>query len=169
MNRESYRVLHVDDDPSMTALISHILRRNGIACDELNDPTKAMSLIRDRNYRVVIIDLEMPELHGLELLEKIKQYDGGINVVVLTGVVSQSSVVRSLRRGASACVFKPLQDPQLLLETIDRAFENIDRWWNTLRELIRLRRGYASPYKLSDGEVAAAVAEETALDKATIE
>lgn len=167
MNRESYRVLHVDDDPAMTALVSQLMRRNGIACDELNDPTKAMSLIRDGNYRVVILDLDMPELHGLELLQQIKEYDGGINVVILTGVVLQSSVVRSLRRGASACVFKPLHDPQLLLETIHLAFENIDRWWNTLRELTVLRRGYASPFKLSDGDVAAAVAKEAALENAT--
>lgn len=164
MNRESYHVLHIDDDPAMTALVSELMRQHGIECAQLNDPTKAIALIRDCNYRVVILDLDMPQLHGLELLSQIKQFDGGINVIILTGIVSQSAVVRSLRRGASACIFKPLRDPTLLLETVSLAFENIDRWWNTLRELTVLRRGYASPFKMTDRDVATAIAEDAELD-----
>lgn len=164
MSHEKYSVLHIDDDPAMTALVSQLLEKRGIECVELNDPTQAMEMIRNRNFRVIILDLDMPKLHGLDLLRQIKRYDGGINVIILTGLVSQSSVVRSLRRGAAACVFKPLRDPQLLLDTVQLAFENIDRWWNTLRELTVLRRGYASPFKMTDHDIAAVVTEELEME-----
>lgn len=135
MDLLTYPVLHVDDDPSMTALVSRLVGNMGADCIALNDSTLAMDYIRAHEIRVVITDLDMPGLHGLELLQQIKRFDGGINVIVFTSLVSQSSVIQSLRRGASDCVFKPLRDPQLLVGAVQLAFENVDHWRNILREL----------------------------------
>jgi DNA-binding NarL/FixJ family response regulator len=117
----------------------------------LNDPRQALELIREHNFRVVILDIDMPGLSGIDLLEEIKRYDGGINVIMLTGVVTQATVIQSLRRGASACLFKPLTDPQQLIDAIELAFANINRWWNSLRQLVALRKDAIAP--LSDNEI----------------
>lgn len=168
MVRKLYPVLHIDDDEAMTALVAQLLRTQGISSAQLNDPTQAMAAIRDCNFRVVILDLDMPRLHGLDLLKQIKQFDGGINVIVLTGLVSQSAVVRSLRGGASTCIFKPLRNPKILLESVHLAFDNIDRWWNTLRELAMLHRDEARLTHMSDDAWSDVIAQETDLELADL-
>jgi DNA-binding NtrC family response regulator len=156
MPAQHYSVLHVDDDRSMTEFVRSVLAKRSIECTSLNDPQQALDVIREHNIRVVILDIDMPELNGIELLQKIKQYDGGINVIMLTGIVTQGTVIRSLRRGALACLFKPLSDPQELVNMVELAFSNIDRWWNSLRQLVALRRDVSTP--MSDHEISELVA-----------
>lgn len=86
MTNRSARVLHVDDDPAMTRLTTQLLAQHGIEVTPLHDPTAAVERIAAGNFRIVIVDLQMPKLDGFELLERIKRADGGTAVIVLTGV-----------------------------------------------------------------------------------
>lgn len=158
MSVHAYPVLHVDDDPAMTTFVQRLLAKTGIECTTLNDPRQALNLIQEQNIRVVILDIDMPRISGIDLLQQIKRFDGGINVIMLTGVVTQTTVIHSLRRGAAACIFKPLSNPQQLVDMVELAFASIDRWWNSLRELAALRRDAAIP--MTDSEISRLVASE---------
>ncbi|MCE9608337.1 MAG: response regulator [Planctomycetia bacterium] len=141
MNRdEPLRVLHIDDDPATTRLVAKMLGSHGIEVTQLNDPRQAIDTVLNGNYRVVVLDIDMPGLDGIELLQQIKQADGGTAVIMLTGLVSLSSALRTMRRGAHACLFKPLVDADALLECIREVTHNIHRWWDTLKQLSDLRR-----------------------------
>ncbi len=133
-------VLHVDDDPATTQLIQVLLRPLGIETVPLNDSGQLLDRLLNDQHRVVLLDVDMPHDNGLELLRDIKRLDGGINVIMLTGIVSQSTVLQSLRRGASACFFKPITDAKPLAWAIESAFDNLERWWQTLQELSARRR-----------------------------
>lgn len=134
------RVLHVDDDPAVTRFVAAKLRDHGIEVTELHDPARAVDMVLSENYRIVLLDIDMPCLDGIELLQRIKQIDGGTAVIMLTGIVSLSSALRAMRKGAHACLFKPLVDIEALVECIHEVDRNNRRWWNTLIQLSELRR-----------------------------
>jgi DNA-binding NtrC family response regulator len=133
-------ILHVDDDRLMTEIIRERLDAHGYRVIPINDPTSIIDVLVRNNCRVVLLDVQMPQANGLEVLSQIKQYDGGVLVIMLTGLVSMTSVLESMRRGAEACFFKPLHDIEPLVQSLDSAFQKIDHWWNTLQDLTSRRR-----------------------------
>jgi CheY-like chemotaxis protein len=136
-------ILHVDDDPIMTALVAETLREEGYRVTSLNDPTLACATLVRGQQRVVLLDIDMPEIDGLQLLRQIKTFDGGIQVVMLTGLVTMSVALRTMQDGAEACLFKPVTDFGPLLDALADCFRKSERWWNTLDELSRRRRSEA--------------------------
>ncbi len=128
-------ILHVDDDEAVLRIVSAKLT----ACDyevvSLNDPTKAITTLTETGARLVLLDIDMPQINGLDLLDEIKRNDGGIQAIMLTGLVSMGTVLQSMRVGAEACVFKPISNYEPLLVSLEAAFDKIDRWWNSLNDL----------------------------------
>ncbi len=84
---------------------------------------------------MVLLDIEMPGANGLDVLKEIKKYDGGIQVVMLTGLVTMDSALRAFRLGAATCLFKPINEFDRLIAALDAAFETLDRWKHVLKEL----------------------------------
>ncbi|PHR98341.1 MAG: hypothetical protein COA78_26270 [Blastopirellula sp.] len=132
------RILHVDDSLLMLEMVSTELTKAGYEVVSLADPTKAIETLTDLDIRVCLLDIKMPVLNGLQLLEKIKRFDGGIQAIMLTGEVSQSSLLESHRLGAEACFFKPLENYELLIESLDGTFTKVERWWKALEQLQNL-------------------------------
>jgi len=140
MSLTNYRVLHVDDDPAMTELVGRCLARYGIEVTAINDPRRVLDLLLREQFHVVLIDVDMPGINGIDLLDDVKRLDGGIGVIMVTCVVSTSTVIKSRRSGAAACFFKPVADFGPLAETIQAEFTKIDRWRSSLRELAQHQR-----------------------------
>jgi DNA-binding NtrC family response regulator len=132
-------ILHVDDDPAVRHLVERRLAAAGYQVMGLDDPEQAIAALVDNDCRVVILDVDMPATSGLELLTRIKQFDEGIQVIMLTGLVSIDTVLESMRRGAEACLFKPLLDLADLISVLQAAFQKLDRWWLALADLNRRR------------------------------
>jgi DNA-binding NtrC family response regulator len=132
-------ILHVDDDRLMLTIVRQRLEAEGFEVVSLDDPRQAIPTLLDRNCRVVLLDVQMPHINGLELLSQIKKYDGGVQVIMLTGLVSMNTVLESLRRGAEACLFKPVLDFDPLHEALTATFVKLEHWWTTLAELNRRR------------------------------
>lgn len=131
------RILHVDDDPQITQLVAEYLRDYGYQTTSLHDPCEAIQQLPRIQERVVLLDIDMPRINGMELLKEIKAFDGGIQVIMLTGLVTMTTVLQSLRFGAEACFFKPINEIEPLVEALSDCFRKIDRWWLTLEDLRR--------------------------------
>ncbi|MHC2067323.1 response regulator [Bremerella sp. T1] len=129
------QVLHVDDDETFLKLVNRRLTSAGYEVTSLSRPESALKHLLNHNCRVCILDIDMPRLNGLELLNEIKSYDGGIQVIMMTGLVSQMTVLESLRGGAEACFFKPMTDFAPLVDALDATFVKAERWWRSLHEL----------------------------------
>ena len=134
----SKNVLHVDDDPDMLKLISKQLSGE-FQVHSMLDPTKAIGHLVQTGCRLVILDIQMGEHNGLDLLRTIKRLDGDILVVMLTGLVSIESVLVSMRDGAEACFFKPLERPEELMRTMKQSAEKVERWHRSVNELLERR------------------------------
>jgi DNA-binding NtrC family response regulator len=136
---ERRTILHIDDDPAVLRLVKGRLEQQGYEVISCSDPTEAEDLLLATNVRICLLDISMPQVDGIELLKQIKRYDSGVQVIMLTGLVSMNSVLDSLRNGAEALCFKPILNFEPLLELLDDSFRKTDRWRQTLEEL-RIRR-----------------------------
>ncbi len=140
MKRDQRTILHIDDDPAILRFVSAGLSQHGYDVISLSDPTLAGQKLLESDASVVLMDVDMPQIDGLTLLKQLKAQDGGVQVIMVTGLVSMSTVLRSMRYGAEACVFKPITDLSALLRCVNACFVKLDRWWDTLIELRSLKR-----------------------------
>jgi CheY-like chemotaxis protein len=140
MATELREVLHIDDDACFTALVSAQMLARGYRVRACNDARQAIQQITQHETRVVLLDLDLPHVNGLELLARMQQAETGVHVLVVTGLVSQQTVLEALHAGAEAVLFKPLESFEPLAAALDSAFRATDRWWETLRRLSSTRR-----------------------------
>ncbi|MBM3965617.1 MAG: response regulator [Planctomycetes bacterium] len=134
MNLTPKLVLHVDDDPAESKLISYHLKKHGYEVVSVQDPSLAMETLIRTGARVVLLDIDIPHKDGLTLLREIKLRDAGIQVTMCTGMVSMQTVLRSTSLGAEGLIFKPLRDLNKISEAIDISFNKIEKWWVGLAE-----------------------------------
>ena len=137
-------ILHVDDDPQITRIVAKRLEQLGYKVTSLNDPTLALRELNDSHQRLVLLDIAMPSVNGLDLLREIKANHGGTQVIMLTGVVTLQAALQSFRWGAEFCVFKPIVNMEPLIEAIERTFWKIDQWWRAVEHLSREKRAAKS-------------------------
>jgi DNA-binding NtrC family response regulator len=115
----SKRVLVVDDEVVVVNSIRKTLIRKGIIVDEAFTGTAALTRIFSQKYDLVLLDMRMPDLNGLDLLPKIKKHRPDLPVVMVTGYASIDTAVEAIRRGASEYLPKPFS-PDELYQTTDR-------------------------------------------------
>jgi DNA-binding NtrC family response regulator len=140
-------VLHVDDDPAILNIVRASLQKRGY-------PRNALGVLAACGARVVLLDIDMPGKDGLSLLSEIKNRDGGIQVVMLTGMVSMGTILQATGLGAQHCVFKPVHDMNRVGDAVDRCFANIENWWTALREWIERKNNSEMAMVLDQRQVA---------------
>ena len=101
------RVLLVDDEVDFTASMKKVLSRRGLAVQVAADGLSALSLISREQFDVVVLDIKMPGMDGIQALGEIKRLSPDINVILLTGHYSMCEDEETLKAGAYACLFKP--------------------------------------------------------------
>jgi serine/threonine protein kinase len=115
------KILIVDDDVSNGALVTRLLEAAGYAAEQSLNPLKAIPLLRDGEYSLVILDHTMPGMDGLTLLAEIRK-ESNVPVVMLTGSDQSALAVRAIRLGAFDYLIKPV-DEQRLIDTVRQAIE----------------------------------------------
>jgi DNA-binding NtrC family response regulator len=116
-------VLIVDDDTALLTSIKAMLMSSGMPEPALvSDGRRVMPLLRDHPFQLVLIDLIMPHIRGLELLEEVKREFSSIECVIVTAVDDVSSAVQAMKFGAFDYLVKPLRRERLII-TINNALE----------------------------------------------
>jgi DNA-binding NtrC family response regulator len=109
------RILVVDDEKIIRESISFILEKEGYTVLQAPDGKEAYDLILRDTFDVIITDLEMPEMKGIELLDKVIHLSPHTAVIVITAYGSLDTAIASLRKGASDYILKPVDFDDLLL------------------------------------------------------
>lgn len=107
------RVLVVDDDLDVLGAVAEGLRRSGFRVRTATHAAKALELLRERPVHVLLSDLRMPGMDGLQLVGSARRYDPSIVPVMLTGYPDIEAVIGALRLGAADFVVKPVAPGQL--------------------------------------------------------
>jgi len=115
MNR--YRILIVDDDPSIRTMLQMILNEHGdYEAITAEDGEKAMEILKNSgNIDVVLSDIQMPKLNGMEILREIKSMDPTLPVIMITGFPTIDVAIRCMKEGASDFITKPFKFDQVEL------------------------------------------------------
>jgi two-component system, OmpR family, response regulator len=100
-------LLVVDDDRDVCEYLEDFLVHDGYHVTTINDPTTAVEELKSGDYHVLILDLMMPKLNGIDLLGQIRRVDDDIAVVILTGYPSLESATASIEHDVSAYIKKP--------------------------------------------------------------
>jgi len=111
------RLLLVDDDEEVVWALGRCLTHAGYSVTTCDDGAKALELIDDAEFDIVVTDVQMPGLNGLSLLEWIRNHRPLTRVVVITAYVSDSVKTVAASKGAYMFLAKPV-DPQLLVEVL---------------------------------------------------
>lgn len=116
------KLVAIDDDPQSLELIHDALEQDGLEIRTATDPEEGLSLIQRTHPEIVLLDLVMPGLSGMDLLRKIMEQDPGTDVVLLTGHYSTDSAVEAVQKGACDYLTKPVSI-EVLRERIGRLLE----------------------------------------------
>ena len=116
------QILIVDDEVEFASTLVERLALRGIEAISANRGGEAVALVKERLPDVVVLDLKMPDLSGLEVLARIKAIDPTIEVIMLTGHGSSAAGIDGMEKGAFDYLMKPV-DLKALLVKIEQAYE----------------------------------------------
>ena len=119
-------IVIVDDNPGSLELLSTALSREGVTIHTAARPGAALELVRQLRPQLVLTDLVMPEMTGLELLSRIMEYAPATDVVLMTAHYTTETAVEAIRKGAADYLEKPIRLP-ILRERIGRLLEDARR------------------------------------------
>lgn len=136
----SGRILVVDDEVNARTALAELLREEGFEVEMAADAFKALGKYEAFLPHVVVTDLKMPGMDGIELVKKIRATEDPAAVVVITAFGEVSSAVEAMRAGAADYLTKPLNFDELLV-VLERVFEaqNVAREMHQLRARVRDR------------------------------
>ena len=116
------RILVVDDDAQVVDLVVDYLNRIGYDAVAAYGGNDGLNRFRDGDFQMVITDMKMPDMQGVELLEAVKEIKSDIIVIIITAYSTIDAAVDSIKLGAFDFISKPF-DMGALKEIVDRAFE----------------------------------------------
>ena len=124
-------LLVIDDDPQALALVSAALEQDGLEILTECDPLRGLEIVRRRHPQIVLADLMMPVVSGLEVLDRIMETDPATEVILMTSHYSTESAVQAILRGACDYFNKPI--------ALDRLQERVERLIREARHRQRAR------------------------------
>jgi DNA-binding NtrC family response regulator len=140
------KVLLVDDEEAFVATLGKRLRKRGLLCEEAHSGADALSRLESvRGIDVVVLDVKMPEMDGLEALKEVKRLHPIVEVIMLTGHATIESAIEGMKFGAFDYLMKPCDIEDLVAkvgEAAQRKADHEERIMQArLREITERGRG----------------------------
>lgn len=134
-------VLIVDDERLMRVSLENQLKKDGYNVKSTKTPIEGLKLIEEEDFDVVIADLKLPEMDGIQFLKEVKKQSQGMVVIIMTAYGTLESAVTAMKEGAYDFIAKPFSTEELIIK-IQRALKYKD----TAAEVLRLRKEVQGQY-----------------------
>ena len=122
--KSTVSILVVDDEEMMRTLLEKVLAREGYQIDTACDGEEALEAIKKHTYHIIISDMKMPRMNGLELLKIVKSEYPQIGVIIMTAYGDTYTVKDALLLGADEYITKPFKSHEISL-IVERAYWRI--------------------------------------------
>ncbi|MFA4828311.1 MAG: response regulator [Thermodesulfovibrionales bacterium] len=121
----SEKILIIDNDPEMVTLLSMLIREDTpYEAEVTNNPLEAIEMVKKNGFSVVIAEMKMPVMDGIEILGAIKRIDEDIPVIILSAYGNVDSALEAMRKGAFDYMTKPFRKEQILF-AIENALDSV--------------------------------------------
>jgi len=117
------RVLLVDDDDITRESLAAVLKNHGFICDQAANGLIALQQMQSHSYDVILTDIEMPAMNGIELMEKSAELDLRGSFIIITAYASVDTAIQALRKGAYDYLLKPLNFEDVAVK-VDKLIEH---------------------------------------------
>jgi DNA-binding NtrC family response regulator len=124
--KPSVSLVIIDDNPGSLELLSSALTHEDLEIFTASDPEEGLDLIYSRHPQIVLTDLVMPKMSGLDVLDRVMEFDPATEVILMTAYYSSESAVDAIKRGASDYWNKPISIP-ILRDRIKNLLEDVRR------------------------------------------
>lgn len=128
MNPGAIRVLIVDDDEDIRRALHDLLESQHYMAKSVGTGVQALEQVRDQRFGVVILDLELPDVNGLEVLRRLKEGDPTLPIIMLTATANEADKTAALHYGARAFLTKPYSS-HALISAVSEAIRRPDGSW----------------------------------------
>ncbi|HNX90696.1 MAG TPA: response regulator [Candidatus Omnitrophota bacterium] len=132
-------ILVVDDEKNIQETLSRHFRFLGYDVDTVDNGSLALDALAKKRYEVVITDISMPVMDGIQLLRAIRKEYPMVHCIIMTGYVTMENILSCMRLGADTCIYKPFEDLKEMEEAVESAVAYIDRWQKKLKTLLRMK------------------------------
>ncbi|MFH2002274.1 MAG: response regulator [Planctomycetota bacterium] len=141
MEKSRVRILIVDDEVGILEALQTHLEMDGYEVLTASSAQEALEEFKkQKKIHIVLTDINMPNMDGIELLERIKMASANTVVIMITAYTSLMKVANSRTYGASDYLLKPFRDLSEVDAVIDRAYEQITRWEDILAETLEAKK-----------------------------
>ncbi|MCK5913772.1 MAG: sigma-54-dependent Fis family transcriptional regulator, partial [Desulfuromusa sp.] len=113
--KNKYKILVVDDENSLREMLSILLQREGYQVENAADGAAALVMIQENNYDLIISDIQMPRMTGIELLRQLREADNDVTVLMITAFSSTEEAVEAMKLGAYDYITKPFKNDEIRL------------------------------------------------------
>lgn len=124
MEKEKVKVLVIDDERLILDQLRYFLSESGFNVEATDDSKYAMKLIEERDFDIILTDLVMPEITGMDIVRKVKELGKDSLVIIITGFATADSAIEAIKYGVYDYVRKPFNLKELLA-TLNRAAEKL--------------------------------------------
>lgn len=116
------RILVLDDEPGITLLCTRLLKRAGYDVTAYTEAAPAYEHLRANPVDLLLVDIRMPDVNGFEVINRAKQLQPDIAVLVMTGFGTVETAIQALRQGVDGLLLKPFEQGSELVDTVKQAF-----------------------------------------------
>ncbi len=120
---EPLKILILDDEPKMGKILTRVLAREGHRAEFRVSPSEALQLLSAEPFDLLLTDLKMPEMNGLEAMERARKINPELDVILMTAFASVENAVEAMKKGAADYLIKPFHNEELIL-LVNRLAEN---------------------------------------------
>ena len=135
--RHHVKVMVIDDDPSICKTVGLLLEDHGYCPRTFTDADEAIAVAAKESFQIALIDLRMPKMDGVEVVEQLKEIDTRMSCIVMTAYPDLDSATETMRRGTCDYIAKPFKQDELVT-AVDRACQQMGIVYTDESELNRL-------------------------------
>ncbi len=134
MNKKNIRILILDDEENILSSLKRVIEARGYTVITKSRPEDAIEYIRNNIVHVALLDILMPNMDGITVLNIIKEISGLTQVIMMSAYSTVDRIVSSLESGANDFLLKPFNNIDELLGVIDLSVQKLERWKKVLTD-----------------------------------
>ncbi len=134
---DKYKVLIIDDEEEILCTLKKLLEKEAYEVETTRSAINAFEKVKSEKYHIVLIDIGMPEMNGIELLKEIKKYDTLTQIIMMTEHSTIDKILNSLEYGANDYILKPFKSEENVIKVINYSIEKLERWRQSIIEIVK--------------------------------